>query len=133
MLIPCEVAVKSVIPALRALVAKELTQKYDMKQNDVANLLGVTQAAVSKYNRHVRGRVLDIEKIDDVQPIILEIVDLLASKRASRDAIIAKFCFACQIVREKRLMCHLCERYDPSINVKLCIVCSSGAGNCFKP
>ena len=35
MLIPCEVAVKSVIPALRALVAKELTQKYKDEMRDI--------------------------------------------------------------------------------------------------
>ena len=130
MIIPCEVAVKSVIPALRALVAKELTQNHNLKQNDVASLLGITQAAVSKYNRHVRGRVIEIEKIDGVQPIILDIVNLLTSNNASRNAIVTKFCLACQLVREKKAMCHLCEKTDPSIDCNECLVCSSG--NCFK-
>ena len=130
MIIPCEVAVKSVIPALRALVAKELTQKHNLKQNDAASLLGITQAAVSKYNRNVRGRVIEIEKIDDIQPIVLEIVELLTSNSVSRNAVVHRFCLACQIVREKRLMCHLCEKNDPSINCKECFVCSSAT--CFK-
>jgi predicted transcriptional regulator len=130
MIIPCEVAVKSVIPALRALVAKELTQKHNLKQNDAASLLGITQAAVSKYNRNVRGRVIEIEKIDDIQQIVLEIVELLTSNSVSRNAVVHRFCLACQIVREKRLMCHLCEKNDQSINCKECFVCSSA--NCFK-
>ncbi len=130
MIIPCEVATKSVIPALRALVAKELTQNQKLKQNDVANLLGITQAAVSKYNRHVRGRVIEIEKIDGIQPIILDIVQLLTSNNAPRNAIVTKFCLACQLIREKKVLCHLCEKTDPTIDCNECLVCTSG--NCFK-
>ena len=125
MLMPCEVAVKSVMPALRALVAKELTRTYNLKQNEVADLLGVTQTAVSKYLRHVRGRVIEIEKVDEVQPIISEIVVLLASKRASRADLVERFCLACRIIRQKRLMCKLCRRSDPTMDVKLCVVCLS--------
>jgi len=56
MLLPCEVAVKSLVPTIRSAAARELTQSYGFKQKDVANLLGVTQTAVNKYTRHVRGR-----------------------------------------------------------------------------
>jgi len=123
MLLPCEVAVKSLVPALRSAIARELTQTYGLKQKDVANLLGVTQTAVSKYTRHVRGTVLKIEGIEEVQPTLKEIVISLANGRMSKYELVAKFCVACEIIRQKRLMCELCKLSDPSIDIKQCSVC----------
>jgi len=123
MLLPCEVAVKSLVPSLRSAIAKELTQAYGLKQNEVATLLGVTQTAVSKYMRHVRGTVIKIEDVEEVQPIISEIVVLLANGHLPRDELAGRFCRICEIVRRKRLMCELCKRADPSLNVQECFVC----------
>jgi len=130
MLLPCEVAVKSLIPALRSVVARELTQTYGLKQKDVADLLGVTQTAVSKYTRYVRGAVLKIEDVEEVQPTIREIVVSIVNGRTSKYELVAKFCIACDIIRRKRLMCELCKRSDPSIDIRQCFVCH--VGNCLE-
>ncbi len=124
MLLPCEVAVKSVVPSLRSAIAKELTQTYGLKQKEVANILGVTQTAISKYTREVRGTVLKIQDIEEVQPRINEIVVLLANGRMSRYELMGRFCEICETIRRKRLMCELCKRADPSIDVQQCFVCS---------
>lgn len=42
-------AVSTIIPAVRASIAKELTNKHGMKEEKIADALGVAQAAVSKY------------------------------------------------------------------------------------
>jgi predicted transcriptional regulator len=125
MLIPCEVAVRSLVPAIRSAIARELTQTYGLKQKDVARLLGVTQTAVSKYTRHVRGIVLKVEDIEEIQPTLKEIVVSLANGRMSKYELVAKFCVACEIIRRKGLMCELCKLSDPSIDVQQCIVCYS--------
>ena len=123
MLIPCEVAVRSLVPAIRSAIARELTQTYGLKQKDVAMLLGVTQTAVSKYTRHVRGTVLKIEEVEEVQPKIKEIVVSLANGRMSKYELVANFCLVCEIVRRKRLMCELCKLSDPSIEIQQCFIC----------
>ena len=123
MLLPCEVAVRSLVPALRSAIARELTQTYGLKQRDVARLLGVTQTAVSKYTRHVRGIVLKVEDVEEVQPTLKEIVVSLANGRMSKYELVAKFCVACEILRRKGLMCELCRLSDPSIDVQQCFVC----------
>jgi len=125
MLLPCEVAVKSLVPAIRSAIARELTQTYGLKQKDVARLLGVTQTAVSKYTRHVRGVVLKVEDVEEIQPTLKEIVVSLANGRASKYELVAKFCVACEIIRRKGLMCELCKLSDPSIDVQQCLVCHS--------
>ncbi|KUJ92400.1 MAG: hypothetical protein XD40_2412, partial [Archaeoglobus fulgidus] len=51
----CVMMVKYVLPALRAKVALELIDRgYRVK--DVADLLGLTQAAVSQYLKSKRGQ-----------------------------------------------------------------------------
>jgi len=125
MLIPCEVAVKSLVPAIRSAIARELTQTYGLKQKDVARLLGVTQTAVSKYTRHVRGIVLKVEEVEEIQTTLKEIVVSLANGRMSKYELVAKFCVACEIIRQKGLMCELCKLSDPSIDVQQCFVCHS--------
>lgn len=125
MLIPCEVAVKSVIPALRAYVARELTQSYGLKQTDTAKLLGITQTAVSKYARHVRGAVLQVENIGEIQVIVKEMCVSLVNGDMTRNELIRHICAACRTIRQKRVMCELCKRSDPTIDIHQCVVCIS--------
>jgi len=120
---PCEVAVKSVVPAIRAGLAKELLQTHKLKQNDIANLLGITQTAVSKYTRDVRGRVVKLEKEEDIQRMIIETAKMLANGGISRRQLIIRFCEICRLVRQKGLMCELCKRSNPSIDIYQCLLC----------
>lgn len=127
MIMPCEVAVKAVVPAMRALVAIELTRTYELKQSDAAHLLGVTQTAVSKYVRHTRGNVLEIVNVEEIQPIVKQIAVALTNGNASRSELLTDFCKACQIIRQKGLMCELCKRSDPLIDTEACSFCLNGA------
>ena len=44
-----EKADKEIVPAARLFIASELKRRYNMKEQEIADLLGVAQAAVSKY------------------------------------------------------------------------------------
>jgi predicted transcriptional regulator len=123
MSMPCEVAVKSVVPAIRAGLAKELIQTYELKQNDVANLLGVTQTAVSKYTRNVRGGVVAINKAEGIQQMITATAKTLTNGELSRRQLAIRFCEICRLVREKGLMCELCKRSNPTIDISQCLLC----------
>jgi len=123
MKLPCEVAVKSVVPAIRALLAKELIETYGMKQREAANLLGITQTAVSKYTHHVRGRVLLVEKEKKVEILITKIAALLANGNLNRTTLALQICTTCKLVRKKGLMCELCKRVDPTLDIQQCKVC----------
>jgi len=126
MLMPCEIAVKSVIPAIRAYVAKELTQTHKMKQTDAANLLGITQTAVSKYISNVRGQVIRIDQTREIQTMMNEIASKIAEEKISGPQLIPSFCEVCKAVRRSGLMCELCKRTDPKLDTLLCNVCKNG-------
>ena len=52
---PCEVALWHILPCIRACLARELVKK-DLTQQKVADILGITQAAVSQYIGEKRGK-----------------------------------------------------------------------------
>ena len=60
----CEVASQYLLPTLRALVAKNLMEKYKMTQQDAASKIGLTQSAVSQYMRQLRGSKIKIIEKD---------------------------------------------------------------------
>ena len=108
MILPCEVAVKSVIPAIRSAIARELTQSYGLKQKETAELLGITQTAVSKYTRFYRGTVIEVQRIEEANVILKETVSSLANGQMNKYELVEKLCTICGIIREKGDMCELC-------------------------
>ncbi len=122
MIIPCEVAAKSVIPALRAMVARELMETYGMKQELVAERLGVTQAAVSKYRHQVRGEAVELESAEEVRGMTENIASTIANHSPPLE-ISRRLCQACTDIRALGLMCETCRRVDSSWDVEHCTIC----------
>jgi len=125
-MLPCEVAVKSLIPAIRSAIARELIQGHDLKQKEVAELLGITQTAVSKYTRFYRGTVIEVQRIEEANMVLKETVFSLANGHMDKYELAEKLCTICAIVREKGVMCELCSLSDPDIDCTKCIVCCPG-------
>jgi predicted transcriptional regulator len=123
MSLPCEFAVRSVVPAMRALVARKLSTVYQMKQEDIAFLLGITQSAVSQYMRNARGKAIKIDGIDEVQDLVQILADGLASDSLSKRQITRRYCEACQVVRKKRILCSLHKRLNPDYKIEDCDAC----------
>ena len=55
MLLPAEIESKTLIPALRAILAKKLAEDHNIREDEISKMLGVTQAAISNYIRGTRG------------------------------------------------------------------------------
>jgi len=79
----CEVYVKCILPALRALVAKIMVKEYGLSQLDAAKILGVTQASINYYLSGKRGQkvLAELELIDEVRRIANEIARRLIEER----------------------------------------------------
>ena len=60
---PAEIESKTLIPALRAILAKKLAEDHSIREDEISKMLGVTQAAVSNYIRGTRGDPKLIEKL----------------------------------------------------------------------
>ncbi len=123
MILPCEIAVKSVVPAIKATLAKELIGTYSLKQDQVAEILGISQPAVSKYTRQVRGYVIQIDDIEEIQLLINKMINLLVDGNVKRAEFLKLFCQTCTTVRKKGLMCQFCQKTDPEIKKEKCSFC----------
>ena len=124
MKLPCEIAVRSVVPAIRAMLAKELTQTHKMKQNDAANLLGITQTAISKYIHQVRGSSLLIES-ETVTMKIASTAIALVNGELKRKEVPLQICNVCKLIREQGLMCGICRQINAIPNEEECNLCIS--------
>ena len=99
----CETIVQVVLPGIRALVAKELMESHNLTQQQAAEKLGVSQAAISQYRRDIRGYKIKILQKDN--EIMKEVADM-ASKIVSGEKEFfdtnLEVCKLCNIIRKNK-------------------------------
>ncbi len=125
MSVPCEIAVKCVLPAVRAMTAKQLMAKHGLNQAQAAKLLGLSQPAISLYSRKIRGKAIDLENDKNINLLVEELADSLVKSNMSRKEFIMQFCRICREIRAKGLMCKMHKTFDASINIEECELCKS--------
>jgi predicted transcriptional regulator len=123
MILPCEVGVKTVLPAVKAIMARNIVEKHGLNEKQTANLLGLSQSAVSRYVGRERGNHLDIEGISEIVDLIDQMVIYLIEQPDKKTEFLKLFCQTCQFIREKGLMCTLCQKEMPSEWAETCFFC----------
>jgi uncharacterized protein len=138
MLLPAEIESKTLIPALRAILAKKLAETHKIREDEISKMLGVTQAAVSNYIRGTRGDPKLIEKLKtekQVAEMINEIGDNLASDRAYTPSSLSKFIGLCNYVKSSLLICDIHHTLESNIDEAVCKECENmllkGPGSVF--
>ena len=138
MLLPAEIESKSLIPALRAILAKDLANKYNIREDEISKMLGVTQAAVSNYIRGTRGDPKLIEKLlEDKQVAIMldDISDSLSSDKAYTPSSLSKFIGLCNYIKSSLLICDIHHNLETNIDDEICKECENmllkGPGSVF--
>lgn len=80
MRLPCEQVVNDILPAVRSLVAKDLRDK-GYSQTEIADLLNLTQPAVSQYLSASRGKQIQrIQENPVVRDQIEDLVDAILNR-----------------------------------------------------
>ncbi|HLG36639.1 MAG TPA: transcriptional regulator [Nitrososphaera sp.] len=126
MLLPSEIEAKSLIPAVRAILAKKLIREYSLKEEDVAKVLGITQAAVSNYVRGTRGDVELITKLESVREVMRMIDDIaedLSTNKAYTPSTLAKFVGLCNYMRYTLIICDVHHSMESNIDEQICEEC----------
>ncbi|HJU95424.1 MAG TPA: transcriptional regulator [Nitrososphaera sp.] len=126
MLLPSEIEAKSLIPAVRAILAKKLIREYFLKEEDVAKDLGITQAAVSNYVRGTRGDTELISKLESVREVMRMIDDIakdLSTNKAYAPSTLAKFVGLCNYMRYTLIICDVHHSIEPNIDEQICEQC----------
>ena len=119
---PCELVVGKILPAMRALVVDALMNKYKLKQTEVSELLGITQAAVSHYRRKKRAYDKSILKqFPELKRYADGVAKSLAEEKAGRsNKQIALFCGACRDIKGTR---NFCSYHKLTQEIEGCDIC----------
>ena len=116
--LPQEIEVWYLIPALRRELAKILVKEHGLKQRKVADILGVTEAAISQYMKSKRGKEVHFSKNDLAR--IKEAAKCITNK--DKDCVESIYDL-CIFFRGSRLLCDLHRRRDKNV--------ASGCNACF--
>jgi hypothetical protein len=106
------------------MIANRLVRDHGLKQVEAADILGVSQPAISLYSRRLRGRAIDLENESEVSAMVDEIARSLASRQITYKDFVIRFCDVCRTVRRKGLMCKLHKAFDSSIDIEKCKLCT---------
>ena len=122
MILPCEVGVKTVLPAVKAIMARSIVEKHGLNEKQTADLLGISQSAVSRYIGRERGNRLTIENTEIIA-LIDQMITHLMKKPDNRSEILRLFCQTCTAIRQKGLMCAACKKEMRQELAEKCFFC----------
>ncbi len=128
LLLPAEIESKTLIPALRAILAKKLAVDHKIREDEISKMLGVTQAAVSNYIRGTRGDPQLIQKIlaeEQVSKMVDELTDSLSSDMAYTPSNLSKFIGLCNYIKSSLLICDIHHNLETDIDEKVCKECEN--------
>jgi len=128
LLLPAEIESKTLIPALRAILAKKLAEEHKIREDEISKMLGVTQAAISNYIRGTRGDPKLIQKLaadEQVSQMLSELSDRLASDMAYTPSSLARFISLCNYIKSSLLICEIHHNLESNIDEAICKECEN--------
>jgi predicted transcriptional regulator len=117
------VGVKTVLPAVKAIMARSMVENHELNEKQAADLLGLSQSAVSRYVGRERGNILEIENIGEVLILIEQMVASLIKEPENKSKVLDLFCKTCTTIREKGLMCPTCQKKMAKEWAEKCFFC----------
>lgn len=104
MIPPCEIMTQEFFPAVRSIIAKELTSTLGYSQKEAAEAMGITQPAVSQYLKSIRGnkKVMELSRNVKVMLVIKEVAKELY--KLPKKEKIKKMCEICKAIRESGIL-----------------------------
>lgn len=108
--LPQEIEVWYVIPAIRRELARVLVEKHNMKQKDIAKLLGTTEAAISQYLHNKRAQEIQFSQEMKKEVEIAAKLIVKDSKRA-----VSEILRLVNLAKKQGFACDLCKKYNKGI------------------
>jgi len=123
MITPYEMISKVAIPTIRSMISRRLINNYNLTQEEVANKLDITQAAVSYYMMGKRATMLKLDHVKAVRDSIDELADLLFIGEISQKEFRKRITEVCDNIRELKLLCEIHKSLEPNLDNGDCHAC----------
>ncbi|NJE84599.1 ArsR family transcriptional regulator [Thermococcus sp. CX2] len=117
-----EVASRYVYPSLRRRLVEILREK-GLKQTQIAELLHITQSAVSRYLRMDRGALIDVAQFPDIDDDLKKLAEEIIRKRPTEYEIHSMLVQISLEMLGKGYVCSFHSQIDPELNPAQCRVC----------
>ncbi len=111
----CEIMVQKVLPAIRAELSRTMIFEHGCTQQDVADILELSRAAVSQYVSEKRGAEVNFS--EETQNEIRKFASVLLNQDLSSQEKTKGMCGICSIVQKSGWL------YRNAPGVKACIIC----------
>lgn len=111
----CEVMVQKVLPAIRAELSRVLIFEHGCTQQDVAEILELSRAAVSQYVSEKRGAEIDFSV--ETQGEIRNFAAVLLNNELSSQEKVQGMCNVCKFVQKSGWL------YKNAPGVESCSIC----------
>jgi uncharacterized protein len=105
------------------MVATELMNKHSLKQVQAAKLLGISQPAISLYQKKLRGNSLDLWSDPDITASVAKQAEFLVNGVADTKNNLTWFCGICKTLRAKGYLCKIHKDLDPAMDIDNCDFC----------
>ncbi len=92
---PCEEVALKLLPMIRGELARELVER-GLSKKEVAEILGVTVAAISQYTKGKRG----VSKDERIRENIKGLADDIINGKVKSDDLSRKICEICGMIRK---------------------------------
>ncbi|UCE09541.1 MAG: hypothetical protein JSW61_11295 [Candidatus Thorarchaeota archaeon] len=116
---PCELVQREFLPVVRSKMARNLSEN-GLSQTEIANVMEITQAAVSKYLKQPISTDLPESAFDS---LVSSLVREAASMPANSDSLVKELCSACMSLRIGSHICDLHQDRVPSLKEAGCQIC----------
>jgi len=116
---PQEVEVRYILPAIRRELARIFIQEHKLSQKEAANILGLTEAAVSQYQHSKRAK--EVVFSNDVVNEIMVSADRILADRTNKQRVIAEMYRISSLTTVRHILCDL--HRSQSKDLANCNVC----------
>ncbi|WP_456365700.1 transcriptional regulator [Thermococcus sp.] len=117
-----EVASRYVYPALRKRLV-EILRKKGLRQAEIAELLHITQPAVSRYLREERGALVEVSSFSDVEERLCSLADEIVEERPDEYWIHTRLVEITLYGLGRGYFCQFHALIDPKVDPNECRVC----------
>ena len=109
-LLPQEIEVWYIIPAVRKELAKLLTRQYEMSYEKAGKILGISKAAVSQYLSNKRANKIKLSV--EVKKEIVKSAKIIVKNQKS---VLGEIQRILKYIKDKKCLCDVCKKYNKDI------------------
>ncbi len=121
--LPQEIEVRYIIPAVRGKLAHVLIEEAKVSQKEVAKLLGLTEGAISQYVHGKRGN--EVVFSESVMDEIRKSARLIVKGKGNRKDVLTEILRICKLATVKQILCDIHRKRSKGLET--CTICFDDA------